>query len=215
MKTSYSELVQNKLTSYVNYQSLLGTIEWDEKRSEVLKRDDCKCKMCGKWETVKQFMDGVGAYHCWFDDSSIDYFLGIEKKYKPSIIFGEDARIICYNGGMAEILADKPYHLEVHHKYYLRSSLPWQYKDDALVTLCNWCHRGIHANGEPIPVYQNQSVRDFAVRYDANASYGVSYYTPCSRCDGTGELPVYDHVQKGICFRCRGAGFDELNNFKI
>ena len=40
--------------------------------------------------------------------------------------------------------AEKPYHLEFHHKYYLETKLPWQYPDDTLVTLCNWCHQEIH-----------------------------------------------------------------------
>ena len=34
--------------------------------------------------------------------------------------------------------------LHVHHKYYKRNAEPWEYKDDALVTLCANCHRQIH-----------------------------------------------------------------------
>lgn len=30
--------------------------------------------------------------------------------------------------------------LQVHHKYYKRDKMPWEYPDDALVTLCDLCH---------------------------------------------------------------------------
>lgn len=30
--------------------------------------------------------------------------------------------------------------LQVHHTYYTSDSLPWEYPDEALVTLCDLCH---------------------------------------------------------------------------
>jgi len=30
--------------------------------------------------------------------------------------------------------------LEVHHKYYYPGKLPWEYTDNALITLCHKCH---------------------------------------------------------------------------
>lgn len=30
--------------------------------------------------------------------------------------------------------------LEVHHKYYLRGKEPWEYENNALITLCKVCH---------------------------------------------------------------------------
>lgn len=35
---------------------------------------------------------------------------------------------------------DTEHQLQVHHKYYLPDTLPWDYPDDALVTLCDCCH---------------------------------------------------------------------------
>ena len=26
----------------------------------------------------------------------------------------------------------------------------------------------------------------------------------CSRCSGSGRLPQYNHIEGGICFKCRG-----------
>ncbi len=34
--------------------------------------------------------------------------------------------------------------LIVHHRYYLRDTEPWDYYDDALVTLCQACHDSEH-----------------------------------------------------------------------
>ena len=31
--------------------------------------------------------------------------------------------------------------LSVHHKYYVSGREPWEYRDEALITLCNDCHR--------------------------------------------------------------------------
>jgi hypothetical protein len=28
----------------------------------------------------------------------------------------------------------------------------------------------------------------------------------CNRCGGSGRLPQYNHVENGICFKCRGEG---------
>jgi DnaJ-class molecular chaperone len=28
----------------------------------------------------------------------------------------------------------------------------------------------------------------------------------CNRCDGTGRLPHFGHVNNGVCLKCRGAG---------
>ena len=45
----------------------------------------------------------------------------------------------------------------VHHKYYLQypnheKVKPWNYPDDALITLCNKCHYKVHKR-KPIKVY--------------------------------------------------------------
>lgn len=35
--------------------------------------------------------------------------------------------------------------LHVHHRYYLRGKKPWEYEDDALITLCEDCHDRVTA----------------------------------------------------------------------
>jgi len=34
--------------------------------------------------------------------------------------------------------------LNVHHLYYLKGLKPWEYDDEALVTLCDTCHEYAH-----------------------------------------------------------------------
>lgn len=34
--------------------------------------------------------------------------------------------------------------MHVHHKYYKRNTEPWEYDGDALVSLCDNCHRQTH-----------------------------------------------------------------------
>lgn len=38
--------------------------------------------------------------------------------------------------------------LHIHHLYYKKGIMPWEYPDDALVTLCERCHKEAHKNNE-------------------------------------------------------------------
>lgn len=82
----------------------------------------------------------------------------------------------------------------VHHNYYLRDQLPWDIDNSALEVLCFICHRKRHEQ-ETIPVYKNI----------AGELVEVGRENPrCTRCGGTGRLPQFNHVENGICFKCRG-----------
>lgn len=88
--------------------------------------------------------------------------------------------------------------LEVHHRYYVYNSSPWNYPDEALITLCQYCHSIIHDTYSPI-IYAIQ-----------NDKYVRMNFTPCNRCGGRGYMKEYKNIQGGICFRCRGHRFEEL-----
>lgn len=36
--------------------------------------------------------------------------------------------------------SDPPEQLHVHHKYYEPNLMAWEYPNEALITLCLWCH---------------------------------------------------------------------------
>ena len=82
--------------------------------------------------------------------------------------------------------------LNVHHKYYkFANPIPWDYAPNALITLCEECHYHIHEE-ETIPIL-NEDNKDVS-----------RLLQWCDRCNGTGFLPQYQHIQNGICFKCRG-----------
>lgn len=82
--------------------------------------------------------------------------------------------------------------LNIHHKYYIRGKEPWEYTNDALVTLCEDCHKKRHQTTS-IPMLDSQ------LRY-------IKDMQICDRCGGSGYLPQYHHVENGICFKCGGEG---------
>jgi hypothetical protein len=86
--------------------------------------------------------------------------------------------------------------VQVHHTYYVRGWLPWDYPDEALATLCLACHRALH---EKQSVFTYDLINGKLVRVNCWA---------CIRCLGAGFFPQYMHIEEGVCFRCRGARFD-------
>lgn len=40
--------------------------------------------------------------------------------------------------------------LHVHHKYYVLNVMPWEYPNNALITLCNICHKKEHLTNKLI-----------------------------------------------------------------
>lgn len=86
--------------------------------------------------------------------------------------------------------------LHIHHKYYIKGFNAWEYKNNALITLCQSCHENLHKN-QKIPVYN----RELEL---------LGHYKYCERCHGAGVFPEYSHVQNGICFRCHGLRYEEL-----
>jgi hypothetical protein len=88
--------------------------------------------------------------------------------------------------------------LQVHHRYYVRQWLPWEYPDDALATLCLDCHRGLH-DQERVPIFD--AILGKLVRVEMR---------PCIRCLGAGFFPQYLHAEGGVCFRCWGGRFEPI-----
>lgn len=88
--------------------------------------------------------------------------------------------------------------LHVHHKYYQIGKLPWEYPNDALITLCYIYHEKLHKTTQ-IPLIDS---------HDAQ----IRFLNPCKKCGGTGELPEYHYYMRGVCFSCDGSGFTDLEN---
>lgn len=85
--------------------------------------------------------------------------------------------------------------LNIHHKYYIQKNKPWEYDDEALITLCEDCHKNYHQN-KKVPVYRHN-----------NGYYEhVCDAEVCSKCGGSGYLPQYSYYEGGVCFECNGEG---------
>jgi len=99
-------------------------------------------------------------------------------------------QLICFTENISE--KDKFPDLNIHHKYYVAGSKAWEYKDEALITMCCDCHQKEHQN-QTIPVYNHL----WQVLYNAKI---------CEKCNGSGFLPEFHYYENGICFRCGGHG---------
>lgn len=88
--------------------------------------------------------------------------------------------------------------LNIHHKYYVLGKYPWDYPNDALITLCKGCHQIAHES--LIPVYHQGNLYRYAIK--------------CPRCNGSGYLPQYNYYEHGVCFKCGGEGsiIDYIDN---
>jgi len=143
---NYADLVEHSATAYLTYNELLSTLEWHNRRAQILHRDGRCCQHCG----------------------------ASERQWRQS--------------------------LHVHHRYYVQGYLPWQYSASALVLLCADCHYRWHWNHKAA-IYRE---------LEPGRLVALSQVTPCGRCGGTGYIARYKHVEAGLCFRCRGARYDEL-----
>ncbi len=185
--STYTELLlKYSNRSGIPYFELLLTKEWEGKRNQILNRDNQTCCYCGKKST--EYIEGLGNIWIYIQER-------IERGYSSDGDGVEEFEYV--NEVTYHEVSDKPYYLHVHHKYYILSCLPWEYSDDALMSLCSWCHWKFHAENT-VPVFENQQ-----------KIINLNYH-PCHRCNGAGWFPQYNHVQSGICFRCSGEKYEEL-----
>lgn len=163
----------------ITYNDLLACKEWKNKRKEVLEKDNNKCTECGKLRTLKMW-SGNNVMYFTLDKESIKN----EEKIESTNI---------------------PTNLEIHHKYYILNRFPWEYNNDALITVCRDCHQKIHNNNR-IYVWDEKMLNKKILN--------KSEFRECSRCSGKGHLHEYIHVQGGRCFKCGGSGYNIPFQFK-
>jgi hypothetical protein len=214
----------------MTYSELLRSVDWRNKRIEILKRDKCICQNCSNTK-IESYIQSYGKLdrrssnskrliYKIFENQETSILVESFKPYnliiKNLILYLEKSQDNYFvpigarcvkKGEIDNIEVDRltnewifVNNLHIHHKYYIKDRLPWEYKDDALQTLCWNCHEALHKN-EKIPVYLENDV--------------CGYLTPCFRCFGAGQFPEFSHIQSGICFRCDGAKYEELIENKV
>ena len=170
----YASLIKKYQTPQeIPYGDLLSTIEWKEKRSEVLKRDGYRCTSCGNTSSLKH-----NGKNYWVKSSmeDISRIKGVKQIVK-----------------MRELIpAEKEYTLHVHHLYYVLNELPWEIDESGLITLCNWCHWDVHES-EKIKIYERTSSGlaelNFTPCFRCNGAGYLPEYNHvqngiCFRCNG-------------------------------
>lgn len=189
MITLQELLLQHLNPATILYKDLLKTAEWAEKRQIILTRDLGVCQKCGKGPTESEYDQNLQCVlHYWL------VFIPSTDESTSKLIIGNQ-EVEVGNGVTAYDFSSKPYHMEVHHRCYVRKRYPWQYDNDQLITLCNWCHWDLHQN-EQVPLY----LEDGKTLCNSD---------PCQRCSGAGHLPQYSHVDGGTCFWCHGSGYQD------
>lgn len=185
------------------YSKLLQTWEWYDMRKRILERDDHKCVLCNiPEEDLTIISNEQKEKEC---ENYITKNLPVQKKlaefYKAVGKIPPSENMVVQNlrNGFNTMFISNiiTYNtLQVHHTYYLAQTLPWNYSEDILQTVCVPCHQKIHQNTK-IPIY-----------YDEKLDLVVANMYGCPKCGGTGWIEEYNHVQAGICFDCGGSGGD-------
>lgn len=144
--------------------------------------------------SIQTFMELKTNNRFWFQDS--EHFKKCREIYKDEMKI-----YFCQSNTELEIdLSNIKWNfmngLHVHHKFYQKGKLPWEYENEALVTVCWHCHEELHSN-KKIPYLDENGIK-------------IGTLTPCTRCHGAGWFPEYNHVENGICFRCEGAMYEEF-----
>jgi len=175
----FQVLLNQKRKEEITYSDLLETDEWKECIAKIIKSQSPYCTKCGHSESFFYNGKHIATIR---SESLFGFYQGERADIEEEYFFESEKNI----------------YLHVHHKHYILGRLPWEYSNEELTTLCNWCHWEIHQN-QKIKVYQQ-------------TSHGLEEvnFTPCSRCSGAGVFPEYSHVQSGICFRCSGTRYEEL-----
>ncbi len=197
--------IQNELENLSRrdqYVLLLSTSEWYNFRQKIMERDLNKCTDCGrKAGPIYEFRCSEEEYakereevrrkeleykkfikenpKLWIEYLTTDN--DIEIPFSPALLPRERQ--------VGEVV------LQVHHFLYFFDKLPWQYAFKNLTTLCIECHTRFHENNK-VYVYKDESME-----YRRVALF-------CWKCNGSGFLPEYSHIQNGVCFECNGLGFN-------
>ena len=183
--------------------------------SDMANMSEVTCSCPIDW--VFQYGEYSG-YYIFERDYFKNYNIRIEKRWPTGVcgdqygmmLFGHIIISVCYkNCCVALFFLDEahldnngkywdkpiiPKGLNVHHKYYVNGLKPWEYDNDALITLCQDCHMKEHQT-KSTPVYRSLYSKQLH-----------GYAQICNRCGGSGYLPQYSHVEGGVCFKCYGEG---------
>lgn len=200
----YKELLKESelKNEFITYSEKLKTYEWRNKRNYIVNRDNHSCNKCKSKPTefqngryvrkktekeIREYKEYFGKL--WFESVKEEYKEIYDPENPPWFLQNEDRIPLNHE--------PNPTFLHVHHKYYVLNNLPWEYPNEALVTLCQNCHQNLH-NETEIEVFT-----------DENKTTKVEIII-CEKCNGSGYLPEFHYYEKGICFSCNGEKYKKV-----
>ncbi|MDD3005871.1 HNH endonuclease [Flavobacterium sp.] len=252
---THSELIKEYIIDEaIPYNLQLNTIEWKNKRENIIKRDGFCCTRCDSTQSflkndfnvqfrLRQKLNSNSIVYenkpielikkelniknitiveipfdnsfCGISDNGILFLVNSDilkntpknelvinrcesEKGERFYVFGQkNCKYSNLEYFIPQISTDRVI-LHVHHTFYVKDKLAWDYNDDDLITLCNKCHTEVH-DQIVIPWYEiiGGELRKLP-------------YRPCKRCNGIGYFPEYKNVEDGVCFRCKGKRYEEL-----
>lgn len=145
-----------------------------------------------KWVSVAKYIGDTSRPFVFEDLRFCQKYLSrksTNKKEYPSIFFFYADAYDCENR----------VDLNVHHKYYVKGCMAWEYDNDSLTLLCSECHKNLH-HEQVINVYSSKpEAQGREVELD-------HYAEICGRCSGAGIFPQYYYIDEGVCWECHGEG---------
>ena len=176
------------------YTFQLATKEWQNVREKVFERDNSTCQICKKRNTYIKYK-GEFNYHKvreankeeikFFEENLKQFLLEKEVKYgKESSLY----KIIRkQRRNISNPFVDDWLDLHVHHKYYVKNTLAWDYELDSLITLCGTCHADFHINN-------NILIFNYKPNFDLPLENQFGKIKICMRCNGLKIIHQYKHI---------------------
>ncbi|MDJ0363746.1 hypothetical protein QMK33_01160 [Hymenobacter sp. H14-R3] len=113
----YSELLKQYGMEHIIYSVNLESVEWQEKRKEIIERDGNKCTCCGERATFPYF-NGEKWIHVATWNEILKKQRYILNEHSNVEEFEYEEEMPCSSA------SDAPTILQVHHRYYIKDRLP-------------------------------------------------------------------------------------------
>lgn len=183
------------------YGELLRTHEWKSFRNSIVNNQKEKCQDCGavvyRDETQEEWQKRLVSIEVEVLANPFIYLLDKDttdpELYEKMKIRNNPIR----SKQFVKVLP--PVILEVHHTYYIKGALPWEYPESSLQTLCSDCHHNKHFDAD------GNKLTRVKVYSDKSRSVVISS-GDCSKCGGIGYIPEFKHRDAGVCYECGGSG---------
>lgn len=140
------------------YKGQYLTIEWQNKKQDIIRKDNYTCQSCQKFNpslgkvTIFDPIENNIEIH-WYDSNNSVYFLTSQKHgilVRMDFHFGTWLRLPI---------------LQVHHKKYVENQKVWEYDDKDLTTYCKSCHTEFH-KANPIEIVNPVLGKSYYKQYE-------------------------------------------------